>query len=115
MKVLSRKKFNAIKAEVKMMLHASRDCLRNQGVDTTKVRFDCRDGYYGEAFGIFRALAILGYGSITQACNTPPVESNFNRLMHEWEEEVLKEEGYDGNNQCDYCLNRYGKDSVREG
>lgn len=51
-----------VEREVKMMLHAHRDCLRNKGVDTTKVRFDCRDGYYGEAFGIMRGLNLMGFG-----------------------------------------------------
>lgn len=44
--------------EVILMLLASRDCYKNQGREVKT--FDCTDGYYGEAFGMMRALVNLG-------------------------------------------------------
>jgi hypothetical protein len=53
---------DTVEGEIKAILHACRDCLRNQGrLDTSKVSFSANDGYYGEAFGIMRGLQILGY------------------------------------------------------
>ena len=74
-RVLVESRRSAIADEVKMMLHAHRDCLRNLGVDTKTIRFDCRDGYYGEAFGVMRALSVLGYGRFG-AVNLPEEYSN---------------------------------------
>ncbi|TAL45548.1 MAG: hypothetical protein EPN91_01955, partial [Salinibacterium sp.] len=51
-----------IESEVSMLLHAHRDCLRNRHIDTTVTSYDCRDGWYGEAFGVLRGVAVLGYG-----------------------------------------------------
>lgn len=109
---LTGEKRKAIESEVKMLLHAHRDCLRNQGVDTTKISFDVRDGYYGEAFGVIRALVVLGFEKFG-ASNIP---GNANSWMHQLEQEVLAEEGFRGNGRCEYCLKKYGKDdkSVRE-
>lgn len=99
----------ALEAEIKMMLHAHRDCLRNQKVDTLRIQFDCRDGYYGEAFGILRALVVMGYGKFGAV--------NRNDTLNYWfanlQKEVLKEEGFDTDHQCDHCYERYGKDDVR--
>ncbi len=47
---------------IKGLLHSSRDCLRNQDKDTSKITFFCRNDYYAEAFGIMRCLQIFGYG-----------------------------------------------------
>lgn len=106
---LTEAEWEAIKQEIKMMLHASRDCLRNQGVDTTIVRFDCRDGYYGEAFGIIRTLHVLGYGDYTGAANRPEIRTNLRWWLREIEEEVLAEEGFGTTNFCSHCFKRYGK------
>jgi len=97
-----------IEAEVVMILHAHRDCLRNQKQDTSKVTFDVRDGYYGEAFGVMRAMVLLGYIS-WGASNIP---GNANSWMHELESRVLREENYNGSNECDHCFNRYGHDGA---
>lgn len=113
-KELTNKQIKAIESEVKMMLHAHRDCLRNRCVDTTKIRFNVSEGYYGEAFGIMRALAVLGYGYINGAVNTPQNRHNLRWWLSEIEDEALREEGYGGDNKCDYCLERYGKDHSRK-
>lgn len=107
---LSFKKQTKIINEIKMMLHAHRDCLRNQKQDTLKIRFDCRDGYYGEAFGVLRGLHILGHGKFG-AINDP---ETLNYLMAELEDEVLEEENFTSTHECDYCFNKYGKDDVRK-
>ncbi len=112
-KKLPESQWEAVKNEIKMTLHASRDCLRNQGTDTTKIRFSVNDPYYGEAFGILRALSVLGYGQVFGAVNTPEDRTNFQWWFHEIQEEVLREENYHGNNQCDHCFERYGNDGVR--
>ena len=117
-----------IRNEIKMMLHAHRDCLRNQRVDTRKTRMDARDGYYGEAFGVIRALAVLDYGYLgsgnldgQQEHSTGPrptrkdpdyVEPrhNLNWWFNQVENEVLEEEGYyDGSYYCPRCERKYGK------
>lgn len=104
-----------IEAEVRMMLHASRDCLRNQKIDTTKVPWDCRDGYYGEAFGIMRALAALGYGDFgsDNVPNSIYPLWNLKYWFRQIESTVLAEEHFGGTNHCDHCLDRYEKDAVR--
>jgi hypothetical protein len=76
LKVLTPTQKKDIEAEVKMMLHAHRDTLRNLyrpknfdgtvnekcGYNPKKVSFSCNEGYYGEAFGIMRGLQVMGYG-----------------------------------------------------
>lgn len=111
---LTPQKRQAVVDEVKMMLHAHRDCLRNKGVDTSKVQFDCRDGYYGEAFGVMRGLAVLGYGGFGPdniPHDTHP-EWNLKWWFSELCSEVLAEENYGGDNHCDFCITRYGKDGA---
>jgi hypothetical protein len=104
----------AVEAEIKMMLHAHRDCLRNKLEDTTKITFDCRDGYYGEAFGILRGLAVLGYGYTHGPVNIQGEgHRNFKWWLSQLEDEVLKEEGFGGDNRCEYCFQQHGKDAVR--
>jgi len=109
---LDKQQIQAIEAEVKMMLHASRDTMRNRGADTTKYRFDCRCGFYGEAFGILRGLAALGFGRLDQANNRPEGRENLKWWMSELEDQVLKEENYEGTGVCEHCRKRYGKDDA---
>lgn len=115
MKKLNKKQEKAIEDEIKMMLHAHRDCLRNQKVDTTKVTFNVNDGYYGEAFGILRALQVLGYGKFgaMNVCDNEHPKWSLNWWMYNIEREVLAEENFNGNNMCDHCCEKYGKDAVR--
>jgi hypothetical protein len=102
--------------EVKTMLHAHRDCLRNRGQDTKKIAFDCRDGYYGEAFGVMRGLQVLGYGKF-ESDNLDGLhygfeqrEQNLKWWFRQIEDEVLNEEGYhNGTHFCPCCKARYGK------
>jgi hypothetical protein len=115
-KKLTEKQVREVESEVKMMLHASRDCLRNQGVDTTSVPFDTNDGYYGEAFGILRGLMILGYGyfgSDTVQDKVDPYR-NLKFWFSELVSQVLNEENFRSTHECDHCLEKYGKDNVRK-
>jgi hypothetical protein len=108
-----------IEGEVKALLHAHRDTLRNRR-DTRETRFDCSDGYYGEAFGIMRGLAIMGYGFFGSV-NLDGVADSYDGLASQkehnlrwWfsqlEEEVLEEEGFYTDGRCEYCLENYKKD-----
>ena len=122
-----------IAAEAKALLHAHRDCLRNLGKDTAKIAFDVRDGYYGEAFGLMRALQILGYGYFGSSnldahresmsgygpknedgkylTNITQPHQNLRWWFGVLEREVLNEEGFDKDNRCEYCLGKYRKDT----
>ncbi len=112
-KKLSDIQWMEIALEIKHLLHASRDCLRNQGNDTTNVTFFCTDSYYAEAFGMLRALAVLGYGTIYGANNTPATKTNFKWWFDQLQQDVLNEENYGGSNECNFCYERWSKDSVR--
>lgn len=90
-----------VNAEIKHMLHASRDALRNRGVDTGHVRFDVNDAYYGEAHGILRAIRLL--------CGPSDDDRGW---LGRLEREVLSEEHFGGNDQCDFCLEHFGRDGA---
>lgn len=112
MKTLKPDEREAVVNEVKLLLHAARDCARTIcSIDTTQTRFDVTDGYYGEAFGILRGLSLLGYGSFGPV-NTPEEESNFSWWMARLEDEVLAEENFGGSNECNHCLEKYRKDGA---
>lgn len=111
-KILSSDMRSKVAAEVKMMLHASRDCMRNQGKDTLNVSYNINDGYYGEAFGVMRGLSVLEYGDIRGPLNKNDPH-NLRFWFAELEREVLEEENFQGNHECDYCLERFCKDDVR--
>lgn len=107
----------AIEAEVKMLLHASRDGMRTRGDNTQSTRFNCNDGFYGEAFGIMRGLALLGHGNLGRAVNTPENKANLKWWFDQLERQVLQEENYPGaggddSGRCDFCLERWGKDAA---
>lgn len=126
----------SIEGEIKALLHAHRDTLRNLGkYDTRHVTFSAAEGYYGEAFGIMRTLHILGYGYFGSSNHDGVAEIKPYGVTHEefalrnpnrqkehnlrwWFEqlshEVLEEEGYyDGTHRCEYCFSRYHKDTAR--
>jgi hypothetical protein len=109
---LNEQEIQAVEAEVKMMLHASRDAMRNRGEDTRKYRFDCRDGYYGEAFGMMRLLATLNFGRLDQATNTPETRENLKWWFSELEKQVLEEENFGGSGVCKHCREKYHKDDA---
>lgn len=115
--------FNAVKAEIKMILHAHRDCLRNRWLgdqsraryghpprwhahDPRKVSFDATDGYYGEAFGMLRCLVLSGYGQYGPV----NIHDNVNAWFDTVKREVLAEEGFGSHGNCDHCMERYYKD-----
>ena len=108
---LTHKTKQAVEEEVKMMLHAHRDCLRTRGTDTTKTALDVNDGYYGEAFGIMRGLRLLGF-IVLHAERTRPDAVSAQDWFRRLETEVLREENFEGSNECDHCLERYGKDGA---
>lgn len=107
-----------VAANVKALLHAHRDELRNLDRNTEIIPFDCRSGYYGEAFGILRALEIQRFGYFgpvnrdgTQDIGTDQPEQNLNWWFSQLQDEVLEEEGFrDKTGNCDYCRERWGKD-----
>jgi len=117
---------DAIEGETKAVLHAGRDCMRNQGMDTSILAHDARNGYFGEAFGMFRTLHIQGYGyfgssnldAITEEKshrrfgNVTSPEQNLNWWWNKLQREVLDEEGYLGDNRCEHCLEKYKKDAA---
>ncbi len=108
---LTLEQIDTVEAEVKMMLHASRDCYRNQGKNSREIPFWVMDGYYGEAAGIFRTLQIFDYG-IFGAINIPAGRTNLSWWFSELQQEVLKEENFGESGQCDYCLRKYSKDDA---
>jgi len=114
---LPQDRVQAIENEVKMLLHASRVGMRSRGANTQSTRFNCNDGFYGEAFGMMRALALLGHGKLDQAINTTEKKSNLKWWFGQLEQEVLREENYPGaggddSGRCDFCLERWGKDAA---
>jgi hypothetical protein len=121
MKTLSEKNWEAVEKEVKHLLHASRDCLRNQGENTLRIAYSARDSYYAEAFGILRGLVVLGYGyfgssnldAIEERRGTDPRQNLKYLFDHILTREVLEEEGFHGDHRCEHCLTRYGKDDKK--
>jgi hypothetical protein len=104
----------AVEAEVKMLLHAHRDCLRNRGDNTARITFNCTEGYYGEAFGVLRGLKVLGFGEFGSVNMPHPLFAKWNLKwwFTQLEQEVLEEENYKTTQECDYCLEHYGKDGA---
>lgn len=89
--------------------------MRNQGRDTKLLTFDVNNPYYAEAFGIMRALSLMGFGSITASTPHPDNPKwSLRWWLTEIEQAVLREEGFGDNNECDYCFKRYGKDTTRK-
>lgn len=111
-KQLTPEQEKAISTEIKHMLHAHRDCLRNRKRDTKKITFDCGDGYYGEAFGILRALRTLGYGDFGAINDGKDGNANLKWWFQNLQEQVLQEEHFDSTGECDFCVKRYGKDDA---
>jgi hypothetical protein len=118
-KTLNEKQYKAVECEVKLMLHASRDCMRTQwrarpgetGVyDPKHTSWVASDGYYGEAFGIMRGLVALGYGffGADNGVEAHNVKAWFSDICRR----VLVEENFHGDNCCDFCLNYYGRDGA---
>lgn len=121
----------AIEAEVKSMLHCHRDMLRNRwryaerrgmqdvASNPKTTTFDCREGYYGEAFGIMRGLVTLGYGyfgsdnlNATQEYHLDNPRLNCKWWFSSLCRQVLAEEHFHGNHECDWCLQKYGYDDA---
>lgn len=105
---LTEEQYARVEGEIKSLLHAHRDCLRNRGEDTSDIQFDARDGYYGEAFGVMRGLRLLGFGDWGPANVPGNLKSWFSDLC----DQVLEEENFGGSNECDHCLEKWGKDGA---
>lgn len=103
----SKDKMNKVRETIKMLLHAGYDGKRNRKEPIG--RLHCNDPYYSEAFGMLRTLEIFDLGKFG-AVNVP---GTLNHWFAEIQDEVEKEEGFGGNNQCDICFEKYGKDFVR--
>lgn len=104
-----------IEAEVKLLLHAQRDCHRNRGKDATKIPyFTPHDEYYCDCIGIMRCLRILGYGEFGAVNAEPSEPPELSAWLRRLEDEVMEEEGFQTDNRCEWCLKRYGKDDKSE-
>lgn len=79
-----------IEAEVIMMLLTSRQAMSKK--DREKYFFNAGSGFYGEAFGIMRGLAILGYGTYDLANNIPPNKTNLKWWFDQLQNKALEEE-----------------------
>jgi hypothetical protein len=110
--------------EVTMLLHASRDGMRNKKLDTTKISFHIANdgGYSAEAFGVMRGLVLMGYGyfgsvnmnGLEERNGGVQQESNFKWWFAQLEQAVLQEEGfYSKTHRCEHCINKYRKDDTR--
>lgn len=124
MKILNDDLLSKIKSEIKGLLHASRDCMRNRGEDTITTEFSSINCYYSEALGILRGLMLLNFGyfgssnldAITEykrgltrkkaMCK----EQNFKWFFEKLKVEVLQEENFYSDHRCKYCLKTYGQD-----
>jgi hypothetical protein len=118
-KKLTTKQIKDVETEIKMLLHASRDCLRNLGKDTKVISFSVHDAYFAEAFGIMRGLVILRYGYFGSS-NLNGIEErgygeteihNVQWWFSQLEKRVLDEEGFGDDNKCEHCMKKYHKDA----
>ena len=112
---LTKQQIQTVEAEVKMLLHAARDAMRNRGIDTTQTAFVANEGFYGEAFGIMRGLQAIGFGDLDGSINTPQKRENLRWWFADLESQVLEEEHFGGSGKCQYCFHRYGKDDASVG
>jgi hypothetical protein len=122
MKTLTSDQKLKIEQEIKMMLHASRDCMMTQFLhggsyhNPNHVRYVVSDGYYGEAYGIMRGIKVMGYGYF--GAHNMPIRDpnrpglNLNAWFDKLSKEVLEEENFGGSNECDYCLEHFGRDGA---
>ncbi len=110
--------------EVKMLLHASRDGMRNKGMDTKNVSYHIANdgGWHAEAFGVMRCLSLMGYGyfgpvnldGLQERNGGVQQESNLKWWFSQLEHAVLEEEGfYNKTHRCEHCINKYRKDDTR--
>ena len=106
----------ALEYEIIELLHAARDCMRNNGRDWKKIGFD-GNTWSVEAFGITRAVVALGYGTYGANSGEPIVTRtgliNVKGWFSQLEKFVLEEEHFEGSNHCALCLFKYKKDGVR--
>jgi hypothetical protein len=99
----------AIINEVKLMLASHRDCLwtrwetcsHSRVVDPRECSIVANEGYYGEAFGIMRGLAALGYGffgpdtlNAVELSRSDVPEHNLKWWFRRLQDEYLDEEGF---------------------
>lgn len=116
MKKIPKKLIKETEKMVKMLLHASRDCMRNTGINSLESGFVVSDGWYAEAFGVMRGLYLCGYGYLDKSINLNG-KDNFEQDEHDLNwwfnklcEDVLNEEGFYSDNRCEYCREKYKKD-----
>ena len=111
----------AIESDIKNLLHGSRHHMREQGIDTSKVRFDEQESLLGIAMGIIRCVYIMGYGyfgpsdqsAIDIYITAKAPEENLSWWLSQLKTQVLTEEGFKLDNKCDFCYSIYGWDHIR--
>lgn len=106
---------------VKALLHAAWDAMRNRGEDARNLYIGPTDPYYCEAFGVMRAMHLMGYGYFGSSnlsgleernAGVQP-EQNLSWWFDQLQYEVREEEGFeDRSYRCEYCLERYKKDTL---
>ena len=106
----------ALEYEIIELLHAARDCMRNNGRDWKKIGFD-GNTWNVEAGGVARAVVAIGYG-VWGATNGEPVVArngliNVKAWLSQLEYFVLHEEHVEGDYHCALCLFKYRKDGIR--
>lgn len=103
-----------IEDEICILLHASRDALRTRGKDTTQMTFDVNDAYYAEAYGLIRALRLLGMASqdrnVVASLWDERGYLNSEVFFGLAQDRVLEEEGFRRENRCAHCRAAYGRD-----
>lgn len=111
-KQLTTEQEKQIAERVKLLLHASRDCLRNRQINTREVQFIWNDTYCCEAFGVLQALNALEYGHFGAINNGKDGNTNLDWWFENLKQQVLQEEHFDSTHECDFCVQHYGKDGA---
>jgi hypothetical protein len=94
---------NNFKTKIKELLHMCRHEMRLNEIDTTHVDFDNESDMFKQALSIKKGVSAI-------VSRPARVRILFDVCI----DEVLKEEGFNNNNFCDFCYNFYGRDSIRK-
>jgi len=131
LKVLPSRTITIVEDEVRRLLHSSRDMMRQYFMDgritsdPRKHAFISNDPSYREALGVMRAMVRLGYcyfgskedgaikdGATLMGGKEPNPKQNAAWWFFELQKQVLREEGCKGDNVCEYCMAKYGRDNT---
>jgi hypothetical protein len=96
------KLYDAIEEEVRDLLVEARASMKRRGTyDMSVVTFDVNNPYYAEAFGVFRGLALAGFGTIDRerdidvpASDGRPITTftSFRQWFNRLQKEVLSQD-----------------------